>query len=245
MSSTNNTRIYGEVADIDGNAVRSFWNTQAMKDSSLKSVLLGKDFAANSGILRNERECKIVKSFIDDRKLKILDIGCGVGRWADNLQDNIEIYHGIDFSEEYVNASQNHFADKNNISFFCMSATAIDLSVLLPAYDLIIITGVLMYINDNDIAKTLTTCNHLLGNGGLLYIQESVSVMPTRLTLRDFESKDLETIYNVIYRTSQEYENCFKQFLPEFSFGDKTNLLLDKETGAREETNARWWFLKK
>jgi hypothetical protein len=34
--------------------------------------------------------------------------------------------------------------------------------------------------------------------------------------------------------------------LPDFEFKkDESGLLLDKDTGAREETNARYWFLRR
>jgi hypothetical protein len=42
--------------------------------------------------------------------------------------------------------------------------------------------------------------------------------------------------------TSAEYEKLFEQFLTDYQVNN-TNLLLDEKTGARKETNARYWFL--
>jgi SAM-dependent methyltransferase len=125
-------RIYGAYADIDSESVKSFWNDNAKKDSSLKSVLLGKDFGENSALLHNERENEILRGFIGDRNISVLDIGCGIGRWAYNLKPIVKTYHGIDFSDEFVKSARNTFKDSANIKFFCMSATDVDISVPPP-----------------------------------------------------------------------------------------------------------------
>ena len=71
-------------------------------------------------------------------------------------------------------------------------------------YDAILINGVLMYINDEDIDCCLEQVDHLLKKCGFLYIKESVGVKE-RLTLVDFYSSELEANYNVIYRSIYEY----------------------------------------
>jgi ubiquinone/menaquinone biosynthesis C-methylase UbiE len=237
------TRIYGNTVDIDSNQVQEFWNAKAKKDNTIKAVLCGNDFAENSGIIRNERECRILQNFIKTRELTILDIGCGIGRMAHNLKDNIKIYHGIDFSSEFIRSAKMQFKDNSNVEFFQMSAAEIDTSLLLAHYDLIIITGVLMYINDNELSKVFSICKRLQNDTGCLYVQESVSIMDSRLTLRDFHSAELQSKYNSIYRTRKEYEDYFAKYLSDYTFENNTDLLLDKNTGAREETNARWWYL--
>ena len=55
--------------------------------------------------------------------------------------------------------------------------------------------------------------------------------MDTRLTLNKFKSKDLQTNYNAIYRTKQEYEEYFKTNKFDII---KTDLLLDNKSGARD-----------
>jgi SAM-dependent methyltransferase len=246
IESTNNSRIYGDVVDIDSSSIQSFWNVKAEKDATLKAVLLGSDFAENSGVLRNEQEKRILRSFTGGKPLTILDIGCGIGRWAHNLRPQIQAYHGIDFSERFIQAAKRTFRDMPQCAFFQMSATEIDTSVLLPRYDLVIVTGVAMYINDEAIGRLLRFINQLTGASSCIYMQESVSILATRLTLKDFDSAELKSKYSAIYRTREEYEAAFAKYLPEYFFQtEDTGLLLDKDTGAREETNARYWFLSR
>ena len=239
------TRIYDQSVNIDSGSVQSFWDSRAQKDSSIKSVLLGADFAENSGILRNERECQILCNHLGEGKFTILDIGCGMGRWAKNLEPKIKLYNGIDFSSEYVKSASKSFETNSQISFFQMSATQLDLSILLNNYDLIIMTAVAMYINDDELSKVFSDINKHF-NSSFIYFHESVSILPHRLTLKDFDSAELKSKYNAIYRTGDEYEDFFAQYLTNYQFDkDATGLLLDKDTGARDETNARYWFLKR
>jgi SAM-dependent methyltransferase len=242
-----NGRIYGEETDIDSEKVKTFWNNNAKKYTSLKSVLLGYDFGENSADLHNKKEAKIVLDFIGRGGQKtILDIGCGIGRWAYNLKPIIKKYDGIDFSEEFIKAVNNNFRDYDEINFFCMSATDIDRTKLLEKYDVVIVTEVSMYINDDKLDKLYNFINSCTQKDSLLYIQDTTSLLETRLTLKNFDSKELKTKYNAIYRTKAEYETLFEKHLPAFLLAENgTELLLDKNSGAREETNARYWCFRK
>jgi SAM-dependent methyltransferase len=245
MKIDNDTRIYEKSVNIDADSIRSFWNNKAQKDSSLKAVLLGADFAENSGLIRNERENNILKGFIKNPKT-VFDIGCGIGRWAYNLKSDFEIYHGIDFSDEFIKNAASNFEDYPNIKFFNMSAIDINTELLLTSYDLIIISGVAMYINDTEIERLFYYINKLSNSTTAIYFQESISILPYRLTLKDFNSVELQSKYNAIYRTTEEYEIFFAKYLSNYQINsDATGLLLDEKTGARKETNARYWFLKR
>ena len=110
---------------------------------------------------------------------------------------------------------------------------------LKEKYNLIICTGVLMYINDSDIMRILKSFSDI--SPEYIYIQESISLMEGRLTLNNFESKELKTNYSAIYRTKAEYEEYYRQAGFRIL---KTDLLLDDETGGRKETNAQYWLLR-
>lgn len=239
-------RIYGENVAIDRERVKTFWDTNAKKDPSLKSVLLGYDFGENSADLHNQKEAGIVRGFIGAGKKSVLDIGCGIGRWAYNLKPVIKTYDGIDFSTEFIKAARHNFKGFDAIKFYCMSATAVDTAELLEKYDAVIVSEVSMYINDEELPLLYGYIHELTGKGSLLYIQDTTSLLETRLTLKDFDSKELKTKYNAIYRTKTEYERLFDAYLPAFKLtGSGTDLLLDENSGAREETNARYWCFKK
>ena len=226
------TRVYTDKINIDNNSTKEFWQKRANNINNLQTVLLGSDNTGSEQNIRNENEKRIVEKIIEKiQNPGILDIGCGIGRWAENLQNKFEYYVGVDFSEGFIN-----YASKKFTNFSILN---LDKDILTSRFNLIICTGVLMYINDENISNIFKAFRQV--SPEYLYIQESISLMEGRLTLNKFESKDLKTDYSAIYRTKQEYEEYFKTNAFNII---KTDLLLDNKSGAREETNAQYWILK-
>lgn len=234
------TRVYTDKIEIDNNSTKEFWENRANNINNLQTVLLGSDKTGIEQNTRNEHEKLIVESVIKQiQNPRILDIGCGIGRWAENLINQFDSYTGVDFSEGFINFASEKFANYSNIKFYNNSILNLNKEILNSKFNFIICTGVLMYINDSNIFNILKAFRRVTPE--YVYIQESISLMDARLTLNKFESKDLQTNYNAIYRTKQEYEEYFKTNGFDII---KTDLLLDNKSGAREETNAQYWILK-
>ena len=234
------TRVYTDKIEIDNNSTKEFWENRANNINNLQTVLLGSDKTGIEQNTRNEHEKLIVESVIKQiQNPRILDIGCGIGRWAENLINQFDSYTGVDFSEGFINFASEKFANYSNIKFYNNSILNLDKEILNAKFNFIICTGVLMYVNDSNIFDILKAFRRVTPE--YVYIQESISLMDARLTLNKFESKDLQTNYNAIYRTKQEYEEYFKTNKFDII---KTDLLLDNKSGAREETNAQYWILK-
>ena len=234
------TRVYTDKIEIDNNSTKEFWENRANNINNLQTVLLGSDKTGIEQNTRNEHEKLIVESIVKQIKNpKILDIGCGIGRWAENLINQFDSYTGVDFSEGFINFASKKFANYSNIKFYNNSILNLDKEILNSKFNFIICTGVLMYVNDSNIFDIFKAFRRVTPE--YVYIQESISLMDARLTLNQFESKDLQTNYNAIYRTKQEYEEYFKTNGFDII---KTDLLLDNKSGAREETNAQYWILK-
>ena len=238
------TRIYEDKIEIDNNSTKEFWENRANNINNLQTVLLGSDKTGIEQNTRNEHEKLIVESVVKQiQNPRILDIGCGIGRWAENLINQFDSYTGVDFSEGFINFASEKFANYSNIKFYNNSILNLDKEILDSKFNFIICTGVLMYVNDTNLSKFFKTLKQMTNTCNIqnIYIQESISIMENRLTLNQFESKDLKTNYNAIYRTKQEYEEYFKTNKFDII---KTDLLLDNKSGAREETNAQYWILK-
>ena len=238
------TRIYADKIEIDNNSTKEFWENRANNINNLQTVLLGSDKTGIEQNTRNEHEKLIVESVVKQiQNPKILDIGCGIGRWAENLINQFDSYTGVDFSEGFIDYASKKFSDNENIKFYNNSILNLDKEILDSNFNFIICTGVLMYVNDTNLSKFFKTLKQMTNTCNIqnIYIQESISIMDNRLTLNQFESKDLKTNYNAIYRTKQEYEEYFKTNKFDII---KTDLLLDNKSGARDETNAQYWILK-
>lgn len=70
---------------------------------------------------RHEEEKKLLFENIDIDGKKVIEIGCGIGRWAEALHDKCESFLGLDFSEDLIeiaNNSQNYDNCKfHNVSY--------------------------------------------------------------------------------------------------------------------------------
>jgi SAM-dependent methyltransferase len=192
---------------------------------------------------RNRKEINIIKKLLDfSSPRNILDIGCGYGRWAVNLENYISYYDGIDYSESYINVARETFKGKHRFHFIQMPAENITREIFPGDYDLIIINGLCMYLNDSVLYSLMSILNNFVANNTNIYLRESVSVIGKRLTLKDFPSKELNTEYNAIYRTPEEYEELIADRLSGMKI-KSSEFFLTPETGAKEETNQKYWFL--
>ncbi len=142
---------------------------------------------------------------------KILEIGCGIGRWAEVFHDKCDSYLGIDYSEDLIEIAKENY-NYDNCHFQVLSASQLDTADLLVSapFDIVIITGVLIYFNDDTIKKMIKDLNSLCASNKTIYIRETLSFLETRLTLKDFFSENLEADYNAIYRTDDEFLDFIK-----------------------------------
>ncbi len=205
------SRLYGEKEDIDSNDVKKFFSDRANRElESDLSIVLFQD--KENSEQRHIEEKKLFHENIDVEGKKVLEIGCGIGRWTEALHDKCESYLGIDYTEELIDMANESYSH-DNCYFQVMSATDIKIDELLvePPFDIIIFSGVMMYINDEDLGLVMDEINHVGAEDKKLFIMEPISCMETRLTLKDFYSDGLDADYNAIYRTEEEYLEFFEK----------------------------------
>lgn len=195
-----------EITKISTQKIYKLFNNRAKNemDDDLSVVLTSEE--------RHQERKKIFQENIDVTGKKVLEIGCGIGRWAKTLHNMADTYLGIDYTENVIKIAKN--TNKYDNCFFqIMSATDIKIEDLLvkPPFDVIIITGVLLYINDENLIKIMESINKVTSNNKKIFIAEPISCLETRLTLKDFYSEELESDYNAIYRTENEYLEIFKK----------------------------------
>ena len=215
------SRLYGDNEDISPDKVKDFFNDRANRDlESDLSIVLFQD--KENSAQRHEEEKKLFYSHIDTAGKKVLEIGCGIGRWAEALHGKCESYLGLDFSEELLAIAERTYKDFDDCKFQMMSATDIKIDELIiePPFDVVIFSGFLMYINDADLEIIMDEVNSICTDNKKVFAMEPTSCMDTRLTLKDFYSDGLESDYNAIYRTEQEYRDVFAKLNCDKIFAD-------------------------
>jgi SAM-dependent methyltransferase len=197
--------------DIDYGSTQAFFESRGQRQyANPLSATMYQDELPDLVTARDEAEKHRVASVLHLPDVEnALDIGCGVGRWSWFLAEHCPRleYLGIDFSTSLI-AQAKREAERRELDclrFQVMSATAIDPQRLeLPGpFDLVLISGLLIYLNDDDCLKVLRAAGGLCVLGGAIYLREPVGI-ETRFTLDRFYSSELADEYSAIYRTAEE-----------------------------------------
>ena len=216
---TNNTRIYNDVVDINIDNMKKFYDKRAGNIENLTNIytsVLGNDknLELINEQLRIEKEIILPKLQID-KESKVIDIGCGIGRWAEEIIDDCGFYYGIDFSENMIDVAKQRMLNlgKSNYEFESMTFQELSLKAGNSGkFNRVIISGILAVINDSDLIDCLHGLSGLLEQSSIIFVWEPCG-LEQRLTLRDFHSEALEDKHNVIYRTVKEYDKLFSCFI--------------------------------
>ena len=181
----------------------------------------------------------------------VLDIGCGVGRWAESVLSCGGIYVGVDYSEPLLglarSACQKAGLCGRNYEFICSSFQ--DVCKNLPehyaedGFDLIIVNGVMVYINDEDLLQCMDNADRLLKRGGMLYVKEPIAY-GERLTLQHIYSEELSSYYSAIYRSAGEYEALWESWGTGYVVVGKGDMW-EASLKNRKETGPYYWLLEK
>lgn len=180
---------------------------------------------------------------------KVLDIGCGIGRWGEKLLTLGLDYVGVDYSKTLLDIAEDNL---NNFgkNYKLIQSSFQELLKALLAHDMndqfeyIFINGVLMYINDEDLSQCIQQLRSIMAPKCTIYIKESIAVNE-RLTLNQFYSSDLKAEYTAIYRNKEIYEEIINQELI-----SKSNLavqihgdVFETDLKNRVETKDYYWIL--
>ncbi|MEY3122007.1 MAG: hypothetical protein RI993_832 [Pseudomonadota bacterium] len=200
-------RIKGEPVALSTTAVAGFFNDRVKKydpEHPLTTVL----YQDGNPKLAKERDAYekdfMVPLLALTGQEKILDIGCGIGRWVDLLHDKSRCYCGIDFNEGLIKIARQR-CNAKNINFYVVGAENVKCSAVQShaPFDRVIITGLLIYLNDEQISSLLKGLSSLVADECLVYLREPIA-MESRLTLNEYWSVELASNYSAIYRTKAE-----------------------------------------
>jgi SAM-dependent methyltransferase len=144
---------------------------------------------------------------------RILDIGCGTGRWAQAVAADAESYLGVDFCPAYVDACRDVLREARlpmeTHRAQILRAQDVEASVLnlSPPFTHVIIAGVLTFLNDDDVLALMHRLPGFCTPRATLYLREPVG-LDSRLTLKAEPSVELEDEYHAIYRPATFYRNA-------------------------------------
>jgi cyclopropane fatty-acyl-phospholipid synthase-like methyltransferase len=241
-------RVIKEHLELDNGHIRDFFRARAgkYKEANPYAVTMYQDDHPELVRQRDEREKATLLPLLElDKDSRMLDLACGIGRWADAIADKVDKYLGVDFSKELIEIAGKR-TNAPNVHFRVGAAAELD-KVLVPdeRFNRVLIVGLLMYLNDDDVQR----CAHALEKhcdlGTVVCIREPLGT-EARFTVKDHFSSELNATYNAVYRTRDELvallapallANGFRIVREGFLFGEPS-------LNNRKET-AQYYFILK
>ncbi|WP_427071491.1 class I SAM-dependent methyltransferase [Lysinibacillus fusiformis] len=242
-------RIYGKRINLDQENIEEFFKNRSQRYSerSPLAAVLYQDNNPDLAIKRDKYEKSLVIPKLNLQKNdRVLDIGCGIGRWAEPLIGKVAEYNGIDLDEGLVKIAKDNFSEYPYFSFECEKVqTYLDEKTNCnQKYDKIIVAGVLQYLNDNDVDNVINYLINLCTNSSIIYVRSSVS-LKERLTLNKVWSEELQQSYSSIYRTDDEHISLLNPLIKN-GFSLKVHQALYPENlNNRTETTQYMYILEK
>jgi len=246
-------RVWKRSVEINYQSTQAFFDARGIgKYENTLSATMYQDHEPELVAKRDLAEKKVVTSLLPLHQIKkVFDMGCGIGRWAGFFCNTplAASYLGIDFSSSLIQQAHRLAVEKDwkNAKFQIMSVTEVNNAELSlsPPYDFIMISGVLIYLNDTDCLKVLKTALSLCAPNGIVYLREPLA-KETRLTLQDVYSEELKNTYSAIYRTEIEMAELIGKVFDEKKFISHgwQELFID-ELEKRKETRQYFAVLKR
>lgn len=245
-----NNRIHDRNVEINAQHVQDFFYKRAISyspENPLTSVLY-QDKNPEVAKQRDAHEKNLIAPMLLGSHFReILDVGCGIGRWADVFVNANHNYHGVDNSPALVDIAKNRFIQHRNIRFYVAPANGISNCFSSEMqFDVVIVSGLLLYINDEEVLKTFADIKNFLSPTGIIYIREPLAISE-RLTLKDYYSEELNEVYNAIYRSVSEMETMLTHVFAgtNVSFPPFMPLYVDDTLNNRVETKQFYTISKR
>lgn len=241
-------RIMEKIADIEYEKTKEFFKNRAEKfhEDNPYSVTMYQD---NNKELVRERNKREVEKIYPLLKLtsdsSILDVACGIGRWADAVKTEIKEYCGLDFSPELITIA-NKRNQRPNFNFYVGTANETERILKLHGkgkYNTILLIGILMYLNDVDVLEALRQIERSCQNHAIICVREPVG-LKERLTLKNFYSEELQDNYNAIYRTREELLIFLDEVFLKQGFEVKNaGFLFEEESLNNRKETAQYFYI--
>jgi ubiquinone/menaquinone biosynthesis C-methylase UbiE len=197
---------------IDPEKVKRFWEGRA--------ATLGKVAFESVGNLEQDKDNLKLK--IDDETAKvfdwlpeieglsILDLGAGVGQWTFRFAERgagrvlaVEYAQGM----ADIGKAEAERRGLKQVEFQVSSAEDFDTD---EAFDLVYISGLFVYLNDDQAGKLLPKLTRFARPGGLLMLRDGTGCVG-RHEINDRFSEHLHEQYSATYRTRDEYVSAMQQ----------------------------------
>jgi cyclopropane fatty-acyl-phospholipid synthase-like methyltransferase len=224
---------------IDSSKIKEFWDNRAIKASELRVEGVA-NLEENSELLDQKVQAEY-KKIMEWVKLTqnistILDLGSGAGQWSFRFAKVAKKVVVVEYSRGMLDLAIEGGKKQqfSNIEFIQKPAQDY---ISMDRYDLIWISGLLIYLNDDECESLINNCASMLTEKGMLLLRDGTGIK-NRHEINNEYSKDLKSFYSACYRTTSEYIALFAKYgfklaRDEDMFQEESRLNKWKETRLR------------
>ena len=242
-------RIYGDKISLSDDSVSKFFEERADKydpENPLVSVIY-QDHNPKLAEERDEYEKeKLLPLMGLTESSSVLDIGCGIGRWAEAVAPTVQSYHGTDFTAQFIDLAKDRLSNVKNATFQVLPAHEAvpgKLDVKAP-FDTVLIVGLFPYLNDSQFHKVIHNLIELSAENSTILLREPIG-SEKRLSLNEIWSEDLNTTYSAIYRSLDEFVSVFQTLEPHGITLEEHGPLYPDKLRNRVDTHHHYFLLKR
>jgi len=199
-------KLFGE--EVDTKYMREFWKIRTQQHKINEGMTNLED---DMELLRLKLQKEIPKmvSYVNPNKdMHMLDLGSGYGTWTFFFANNVKHIDAVDYTKELVDVGIQRMRSENitNIDFCCNS---IQQFISAKKYDMILLSGICIYLNDADIKKLMKHINDYTKKGSIIVLRDGTGLNDKYIISKEY-SERLKSMYSAMYRTREEYIDIFK-----------------------------------
>ncbi len=186
---------------LEYNKIEEYWDKNAANFA--EKAGMPDNFSGPMGALyRTRREWRHFLKIVSPRPdWVVLDMGCGAGRWDFPLASMVKFIRAVDLSANMIGLAEKEKEKRgiSNIEFVKSSIMDFDPP---EKYDLIYLSGMLNFLEDEDVEKAFARIIPALKTGGQLLSRDGIRPAGRKVRGGD---------YPVIHRPLEEYTAFFEK----------------------------------
>lgn len=149
---------------------------------------------------------RVLKTHLE---MEVLDLGCGFGRWAVEFGKQCRRVVAVDFSPKMIERAHD-LARTRGLANIELHVSAIQEFSSSDRFDIVLLSGVLVSIDENQLVSTLENARRHLKCGGQIVVREIVGTK-NRHTVSSNIPNDPESQHYSFYRQTDDYVQAFEK----------------------------------
>jgi len=202
------TAYHGRPLALEVDAIRQFWEERARcaqdgETGLLQATMLTASEEEARVRMEAEREALLlVLSPLLTSTSRVLELGCGTGRWTRILAPHVGFVDAWDYSEGLLQLARKKTEEVGleNVSY---SQGSVQDVIGVGTYDLVLSVALLHYLSEEQFVGAMRVVRQNVPVGGHAVFRETFGVV-RRFELHGFYSATLDQPYHAVYRTVRE-----------------------------------------